>query len=93
MIKVFNYFHISALLNLQKAILQFIKENLLSSLSAEQNWMSKTPSFCYCTRRANASKFSILISTNSEIETYQKRMMNALPISGSFLTCPGNCYI
>ena len=30
MIKVFNYFHISALLNLQKAILQFIKETKIS---------------------------------------------------------------
>ena len=73
MIKVFNYFHISALLNLQKAILQFIKETKIpkksshskNSHSARQNWMSKIQSFCYCNRKANASKFSILISTNS----------------------------
>ena len=79
MVKVFNYFHMPTLINLQKA--------------AGQNWMSKIPSFCYCNHKVNASKFSILISTNSEIKTYQKRMIKALPISGSFFICPGNCYI
>ena len=95
MIKVFNYFDMSVLINLQKAILQFFKETKYSenSHSAGQNWMSKIPSLSYCNCKVNASKFSILISTNSEIKTYQKGMRKTLTVSGSFFTCLGNYYV
>ena len=64
MIKVLNYFHMPALINLQKSILQFIKkkknfrqEVTKNSRTKGQNWMSKIPIFRYCNHKVNASKY------------------------------------